>query len=590
MSRSPEQQLPGRAVGSRTRADAGFTLVEVIVALGILMVVMVSLLPQLIVGIRSTSTARQVTQSKGIAQGELERMRSLPFHVSFEASNAAVDVLDRYFPSVTPPTTTPVCTSGSGFAPPQAGWAGYVAPGGTRCSYEPASGAFYRTVRQVPASHGTGAFTVVVSTRFLTDDTPAVPVTPRTDYTTGAGGRPASLQIGANVTVLYTDRASLRPTTTYTQIASQPAADTRLRAEASTTALEVGTVLATNGPTSTAAGQLNLTGSLTTSSTVAGNLSGTSAGQTTGLTASGARTAVAAPPSSPGGVLLVGPGSLAPPSCAVACWGSTRVDVPAVSAVQGLPQAGNQSAPGQALVTDLANRGVSFDNAPVADYRPALKLAPPLVSLDTGATAQPSGIAAGCAPGTSGTASYVAGSGYLRSTAVDAAVEPGTVEACAVARTSTVSLFPTEFAPRGVVQVELQRAAARCRVTGSSHVASTAFDYAAVVRYWDGAAYQEAGTVSSASGSDPLDGLPLATTSVGGGRVLGDYIASWSALTAPEVSVTAGAGEASVKLPGVVTIASQPVRPDATVATDPDPTSVVSLTLGAVSCRALDDR
>lgn len=566
-------------------------MVEVIVALGILMVVVVTLLPQLIVGIRATGTARLVTQSKGIAQAELERMRNLPYHISYEAGNFR-DVLDFYYKDLQA-GATPTCQDASGaFTSPQTSWTGYVGPTGARCSYEPQSGAFYRTVRQVPAANGIAAFTLVVGTQFLSGTTPPQPVTPTTGYNTQttSGGRPASHQIGVTVTALYADRTTLKPASTFTQISNQLPATTRVRAEASATALQVGSVTLSNGPVSLSSGLVNLTGSLTYASTVTGNLAGISAGLATGETSTDTSRTVSAPPTTTATVHTPGVGSLGTTGCVIACWGATRLDLPVFSAASGLPNAGSVASPAQALLTDTQNAGLSFGNSASADYRPGLNLSPPLLKLDTTATTAVSGIATGCALGTTGTSSYVTGSGYLRTTAVDAATEPSVVDACTVARTSSISLLPTVDAPRGVVLVELRRSVARCQVAGTSHAASTSFDYEAIVKYWDGSTYQTAATVTPATTTDPLDAVDLATISVGGSKFLGDYISSWSALTGSEVTATAGGGQANVKIPGVVTISTQPVRNHATLAGQLDETSVISLTVGALNCSAMDAR
>ena len=118
MSRSAEERQGG---GN----DEGFSLIEIIVALGIFSVVLVALLPQLIVGIQATGTARIVTQAKGISQGQLERMRHLPFHIA-PAAGDFVDVLDYYYPDVHAPTTTPTCKAGDDYELPTVGWSGYV--------------------------------------------------------------------------------------------------------------------------------------------------------------------------------------------------------------------------------------------------------------------------------------------------------------------------------------------------------------------------------------------------------------------------------------------------------------------------------
>jgi len=244
----------------------------------------------------------------------------------------------------------------------------------------------------------------------------------------------------------------------------------------------------------------------------------------------------------------------------------------------------------QALVTDTASNGVSFGNSSPAEYRPELKLTPPLLRLHPGAVAAPSGISTGCVPGGSGTSSYVAAGGYLRTTAITDLVAPSVVESCAVARASSISLFPTEFAPNGVVVVELTRAMTRCTVSGAAHTPSVALDYSAVVKYWNGSAYQTLPTISPSTSTDPLDAVNLSTTSVGDGRKLGDYIASWSSLlnSDSEIPKTTTNGVAQVKLPGVITIASQPTRLG--VAPALDATSVVSVAIGALGCLAEDAR
>ena len=139
------------------RGDDGFALIEILVSLGIFLVVMTALLPQLIVGIKSTATARMVTQAKGVTQGQLERMRNLPFHVARDAGEY-LDVLDFYYRDTVAPSTAATCRSDGRYVAPATGWRGYVA-GTARCDYEPQTGPMYRYV--APAAHG---FTVVVNT------------------------------------------------------------------------------------------------------------------------------------------------------------------------------------------------------------------------------------------------------------------------------------------------------------------------------------------------------------------------------------------------------------------------------------------
>ncbi|HYF72564.1 MAG TPA: type II secretion system protein [Nocardioides sp.] len=579
---------PGRA-----RRDGGFTLVEIIVSLGVIMTVMAAVLPQLLVGIRSGETSRLVTQTKGVAQGQLERMRNLPYYVAPEAGDYR-DVLDYYFRNLSTPGAV-TCTDADGLAFPTTAWTGYVPATGARCSYEP-PGAMYRYVVPHPVS-GTDpleGFHVVVNTQFLS--APGASggssvLTPPAGYNTQQAGHdsPVSSQIGVTVTVLYDRQGVTRPVTTYTQIADQPAATRRIDVSATATALDVGSVTAANGTESLQAGLLNLTGSLSFASSASASLTGASAGLATGEQASGASTTVAAPSSSAIQAAAAG-GILG--TCDLACWGATQVDLGVLSASAGLPNVGSPANPMQARLTDLSNLGLSFESGAAADYRAGLDLAGPLVRLSADATSTGSGVTATCEPSGSGPPAFVRSSGFLRTTETGS-----TVEACAVSSASTVALFPTTFAPGGVLQVELVRAVARCLVSGAGHVAQApAVDYRVVVRRHVPPAegelagtYQDVLVITPALAVDELAALDPATLDVGGGHTLGDYVASWSALVGSAVEPTAAGGLSAVSLNGVLKLTSQPTRVLDGVAGG-DPTSAVSLTLGQVGCSALDAR
>ena len=416
MSRSADNV----AAASERPRDDGFTLIEVIVAIGITVVVLVALLPQLIVGIRSTDLAKQVTQAKGVAQGQLDRMRNLPYHVARDAGPYR-DVLDYYFKDKTAPTGPVDCGSPGAVrrAPADMDRVRRRA-GGTRCGYEPASGAMYRSVSQVQG------FTVVVSTQFLKGDTALNVVDPPTGYDTQVTGKdaPPTQQIGVSVTVLYSQRSTLKPVTTYTQITYQPSATSRLNVNADATAVQVGSSTVADGAVSLAAGLLSLQGELTYASNAGAVLAGTSAGLATGSQASGAARTLAAPPTATGATVTATAGDLSS-GCVLVCWGGTQLDVAALSADSGLPNIGTASSPMQALLTgrtltDTTSNGFSFNNGATSTYRPELALTAPLVRLESAASPVASGVAANCQAGSSGASSYVTASGFVRSTALDA--------------------------------------------------------------------------------------------------------------------------------------------------------------------------
>ncbi len=576
MSRSPE--------GKGSRRDGGFSLIEVIVALGILSTVLVAILPQLVTGIRATDLARGVSQAKGVAQGQLERMRSLPFHIARDAGPFR-DVLDYYYTNTTG-AAAPTCTNAAGYVAPTTASTGYVAAGSTRCSYEPGSGAFYRVVSNVAAAPGLQGYTMVVDTQFLSGATPPVPVTPSAGYnsqTTGADS-PAASQIGVTVTVLQLRRGTLRPVTTYTQIAKRLPSTNRVRAEADVRAVDLGSVTADRVPLSLSAGMVSLTGAVSFASTAAANLAATSASLASGDNSSGASATLSAPPARSAATATRSAGGLATGGCALACWGATTLRAPAMAAVDAAPTVGSATDPAQVLLADGANDVLSFGNTAAATgYRPDLKLSLPLVRMDTTAAKVGSELA-GCGVSSSGTGAYVSASGYVTTAATPA------VDSCVVARTTPIELFPTTFAPHGVVRVELTRASVRCQVQGSSHTPTATTDFSAVVSYWNGAGYTVAATVLPNQSTDQLDAVPL-STSVGDGMTLGDYVSSWSGLTSSQVVTVAASGRAQLKLPGIVKIVSQPVRTDATSLTgENDETSAVSVTVGALSCKAEDAR
>src|SRR3954451_20950999 len=87
--------------------DRGFTLIEIMVALGLLVVVMTAALPAFLGMLRSTVTTKMETQAKNLTQERLEQMRDLRFHVDRQ-NGPFLDVLDVYYTNA---PVTPVSTS-----------------------------------------------------------------------------------------------------------------------------------------------------------------------------------------------------------------------------------------------------------------------------------------------------------------------------------------------------------------------------------------------------------------------------------------------------------------------------------------------
>ena len=79
----------------KSRDDAGFTLVEVLVSLLLLSVVMVSVLPLIISTLRATSLTKVQTQAKNLGQERLEQVKDLRYHIDRQ-NGPFLDMLDLY--------------------------------------------------------------------------------------------------------------------------------------------------------------------------------------------------------------------------------------------------------------------------------------------------------------------------------------------------------------------------------------------------------------------------------------------------------------------------------------------------------------
>lgn len=581
--------------------DGGFSLVEVVVAIGIITSLLVAVLPQLIGGIRATDTARHTTQAKAIATSELERIRNLPYHVS-PTAGPFVDLFDRYYRNTSAPAEAPACTDTEGrTVAPTTESSGYVADDRKRCSWEPQR-PFYRTVRTEAQDATLVGFVVVVDVQFLSSATPPTAVTPPSTYDTQVDGSDAPLgqQAGITVTVLSAVPGDRAPVTTSTQVARSYATTARVQSQARTTALEVSTFTPDDIELSLMASQLTLDGSLIASSRAVGVLSAAAASTGTGERGGAGQASLIAPPDATVTTADGGDGSLDATGCALVCWGGTHLSSPvAVEAAAGLPRIGSPATPVQATIKEPSAGGqaLRFSAGRQAVYRPDLLLDAPLLRLKEGALG--SDTTDSCTVSTSGSAVRLAASGWLRTTAVNDGAAPSVVDACATARSAPVAILPTSFAPGGVVRVSLTRLSARCTVSGTGHAAATAVDYSAQVERWTPSGYVTIGTVTPGTTTDFLASMDLGSTQVGSYGPLSTWIDSWSVLTSSRLVRSTHAGLAVVEVPAVVNVLTQPLRhasTDGTADTDGsgnpvvDELSTMSVTIGSAQCSALDAR
>lgn len=76
------------------------TLIEVLASMLIFSVMTIGIVPLLITSMAGAAKSRSMNVGKNIALEAMERVRSLPYFVSFGAESSRVDVLDLYFPDL----------------------------------------------------------------------------------------------------------------------------------------------------------------------------------------------------------------------------------------------------------------------------------------------------------------------------------------------------------------------------------------------------------------------------------------------------------------------------------------------------------
>ncbi len=567
-------------------------------ALAIFMVVTAAVVPQLIVGLRASAAARDITQTKGVGQAQLEKIRDLPFYVG-KAAGDYKDVLDLYYPTggVADGTNAPAgpsCASATLSALPPTSWSGFVPSGTTHCQWEPA-GPLYRKVINPVVSPGLGVFSMVISTQFLSAATPPVAVAPIATYDSRNQGSatynarpdtPPAAQVGVTVAVFYPVANGYRSTVTYTQVEKASAVAPFLTSEAQASTLRVSSALLTGTNLLEQLGVVNLSGELFTGSRTVSTASAASAGTSLGEQISGGVKNLVAPADTAPTSDTAGSQSLPSTGCTYLCFGTSKVDQVSAKANNGLPSAGTSTAPVVAMIPNGAgNDGFRFSNGALGS-RLLLDPLKPMISMDTTAAGTtPSMI--GCTATGPNLASLLTGTGFLEATDT-------TVTACATAQANTVRVFPTVSAPQGILKITLTRATASCKLTkpATSIIATATADYSATVAYWNGTGYTTLPTLTQSNATDPLTPA-LLNQSVGSGLKLGDYISSWKSLVNADLTRTTTAKTAEVSLPGAVTLITQPTREGVSGgegANQTDPKSAISFTVGAISCKTGDFR
>jgi prepilin-type N-terminal cleavage/methylation domain-containing protein len=392
--------------------DDGFTLVEIIVSLGLFAIVSTAVVAQVIVGMRAAATARDISQAKGVAQARLEQMRMMPFFVGRSAGDY-IDVLDTYYRHTSPPATTASCATGTGLTEPQTTWSGYLPASAARCSYEPTGAMFRRVINPVQAP-GMGAFALVVNTQFITQGSPPSVITPQAGYNSQVSGSdvPAANQIGVTVTVIYKSQSGFKRVSLYSQIGQRTPVAPMIENAVTVSTLRMASTMDSATPTNLRldVGLINLIGELSTGSKVTANATAGAAGTSLGSSATGASVNASAPENTPALSATAPPAGLFG-GCAFACLGTTSASGVSAYSSDGLPLSGTATSPVQATIPGgTSHNGFQFDNGK-AGTRLRLSSTDPMVSLDT-TQAAPTRMVTDCSFSSSGAPAFLGATGF----------------------------------------------------------------------------------------------------------------------------------------------------------------------------------
>jgi prepilin-type N-terminal cleavage/methylation domain-containing protein len=255
------------------RGEDGFTLVEVVVALGLLAVVMMSALPVFVKMLQATAVTKSHTQAKNLSQERMDQIRGLRYHVDRQ-NGPFLDLLDIYYTNAKSAGPTTTVTSGTGVLTGQ-----YVATGGGTGG-EPAA-PFYRV--RTGAIPGATGFSQVIDSQFLGPDGTAVPATRFQDiYDSQVVGKDQapSLMIGVTVITSWTYAGVSKQFRTYTRVTDGRPQQPVIQSQARAVTLDVTSNAHDTSTLELQAGVARLDGAQSSGSSVSGYVTGALATRT----------------------------------------------------------------------------------------------------------------------------------------------------------------------------------------------------------------------------------------------------------------------------------------------------------------------
>jgi prepilin-type N-terminal cleavage/methylation domain-containing protein len=579
--------------------DAGFTLLEIMVAMVLLALIALALVPVLISSARATTDAKRATTAKNLAQQLIDTMRNLPFHV--DAQNGPfLDLLDDYYTNIKTTSTT-LPSGGTGI------WCqSSSVPGSVSCP--PVSGLNYPYYQATfTNAFNTTGFTQTVYTQFLTSAQPLPAVVPATtltnmsyDSSTVGHDQPPSLLLGVTIVTAWQGLNGVAKTSrVYTEVTDNGTDSSLILSQSRSTALLVRSKTYDGQQLEGAVGVVKIDGSLGNTSNASSYAQGAYITIVGGDGVDSPPVSAVSPPNPSGSSSPVSTGYLQWSNTSQACnggsFGPTQLSDVTSNTAGGLPVGPSDVAtPGTAVQASLQANGGSgsgcngffFTNqtagAPATD--PTLQLDPsmPMVNITdlggNGSLANASGsIAATSAIGNPGAVSSKAAVAYTSRVQIFRGLQfvPQNQSVCSKTGAST----GTDACGNGLVNIFLTSASMNC-----ASATTTTASYNGYLTYYTSTGWHSVAlSWSSSSGpsTDPLAGINMAqtvTTYNGNPVPLSAYISSWS--TARAIS-TGTDGISS--LPSIVAVNTAPTRAD-------DPGSSIGVGVGNLSCVATDNR
>lgn len=423
------------------RDEHGYTLLELVIAFSLFAIVALGVMTLMTTAFRSVVVARSDQVAKREAERVLERMRALPFYESWATVSDSVDVLDIYFPD-----------TGSG--------------------YDSASMTYTSTWS--PTTDLRNA-SIEVSAQFILD-TEGTPVAPASDYdhdTVGSDAPPSRL-LAVSIGVTWDSSGTERSYELETTVGDKSFTDLVGESSAAAGAVEVATTWTDAGSgaeTDVSSRVLDASSTafigdnVTAGSTAIGGRLENAASDGTSCTQVGADSSASAPPDATTPAESSGPLDLFVPCDTSTDLAASLPPTQTLGLSASLPD-GLPGTNGEALLhpaSASSARSFAVYGNTVGDSLRKLVADAPIVELERRASESPA----------------------VRTDALASSGSLGSFDASAeLEDIAEVRILPTEFAPEGVIQIDLDTASVTCTASEDLGFSSASGSFGGTVRHW----------------------------------------------------------------------------------------------------------